>query len=224
MSLFSRIDTIDPQWEGYTIARNTTIETEEQNALLQISKIRYEESNIFNLDAYFRTDLKRILEGKDVLEVGSNHGGAALAHYQLYNLKSIVGIDTSESQIEISRLFFKSKGVNSNFDFVKCYAEDLPFPSNSFDVIISFDVFEHVSDLSAVMNECFRVLRQKGKLLLIFPSHYHPTRHHLYVVTATPCVHWFFSPQEIMDVFWDILGDNLKYRDKKGIERRALRS
>lgn len=224
MNLFSRIGQGDPQWEGYTIARNAVTNENRQNALLQISKIRYEESKTYPLDRYFRTDLKRILEGKDVLEIGSNHGGAALAYFELYELKSIFGLDVTESQAEISRLFFKSRGLNSNFGFVKGYAEALPFSSGSFDAVISFDTFEHVSDLLSTMNECFRVLRPNGKLLCVFPSYYHPTQTHLSAVTSAPCLHWVFTPQEIMEAFWDILDDNATYRDRKALKRRPLRA
>lgn len=222
MNLFSQIDKVDPRWEGYAIARNAATEAERQNALLEISKARYKESKRIMLDEYFKTDLRDILRGKDVLEVGSNHGGASLAYFELYELKSITGIDTTESQIETSKLFFKNKGVHSGFSFVKAFAEHLPFASNSFDAIISFDVFEHVMDLSCVMSECFRVLRSGGKLLAVFPSFYQPLAHHLKVVTYAPCVHWFFSPGRIMDIFWEILDENPVYRDYKGLERRPL--
>jgi len=224
MNLFSRINKPSAQWEGYTIARNATTNEARQDGLLQIAKTRYEESKAFPLDRYFKTDLRSMLKGKDVLEVGSNHGGAALAYFERYELKSIVGLDTTESQVETSTLFFKSRGLNSNFDFVKGYAEALPFSSGSFDAVISFDVFEHVSDLSSTMNECFRVLRPNGKLLCVFPSYYHPTQTHLVDVTSAPCLHWVFTPQEIMEVFWDILDDNPAYRDKKGLKRRPLRA
>ena len=223
MNLFSQIGKVDSRWEGYAIALNATTEVEKQNALLEISNARYEESKKIPLDEYFKTDLRDILRGKNVLEVGSNHGGASLAYFELYELKSITGIDTTESQVETSNLFFKNRGVHSGFDFIKAYAEHLPFASNSFDAIISFDVFEHVADLSCVMSECFRVLRRGGKLLAVFPSYYQPAAHHLTPVTKTPCVHWFFTPDNIMEVFWEILDENPEYRDRKGIERRPLR-
>jgi len=105
-----------------------------------------------------------ILRGKDVLEIGSSFGGASLAYFEMYNLKSITGIDTSGSQVETSKLVFQRKGIVRVFDFVQGYGEKLPFPSESFDAIITFDVFEHVRDLPAVMGEGFRVLRPGGKL------------------------------------------------------------
>lgn len=223
MTLFSNINRVDSQWEGYSLARNASTDKEEQDALLTIARCRYEESKEYPLDAYFKTDLKEVLQNKCVLEIGCNHGGATLAYFQLYGLKKIVGFDTSDKQAETGRMFFKNEGVPPDrYEFGTGYAEELPYPDNSFDVIITYDTFEHVADLSAVMKECYRVLRPKGMLMCIFPSYWHPTQHHLTDVTSAPCIHWFFSPQKLMEAYWEILDDNPVYRDYKGIERRPL--
>ena len=187
--MMSGIERVDQTWEGYRLARNAASEAQRQEALLQISENRYLESKTYTLDSYFRTDLRSLLQGKDVLEIGSNHGGASLAYFEMYGLKSITGLDTTESEIAISKVFFKSKGMKSGFDFVQGYGEKLPFPVGSFDAIIAFDVFEHVQDLKMVAGECFRVLRPGGTLLTAFPSFYHPTQHHLFSVTTIPFVH-----------------------------------
>jgi len=45
----------------------------------------------------------------------------------------------------------------------------LTFPNESFDLILSFDVMEHVSDSRAALRECFRCLRPGGILLFGAP-------------------------------------------------------
>jgi ubiquinone/menaquinone biosynthesis C-methylase UbiE len=222
MGLLSSVNRVDPTWEGYRIARSVKTEEERQAALLRISENRYRESKESTLDSYFRTSLRSLLHGRDALEIGSNHGGASLAYFEMYGLRSITGLDTTESEIEISKVFFKSKGISSGFDFVQGYGENLPFSANSFDAIIAFDVFEHVQDLKAVVGECLRVLRPGGKLLTAFPSFYHPTQHHLFSVSRAPFIHYLFSSKDIMDVFYDILDDNPEYRDRIGARRRPL--
>ncbi|KFO66690.1 hypothetical protein ER57_15770 [Smithella sp. SCADC] len=222
MNMMSGIERVDKTWEGYRLARNAVTESQRQAALLQISENRYLESKTYTLDSYFRTDLKGLLLGKDVLELGSNHGGASLAYYEMYGLKSITGLDTTESQVVISNKFFELKGLKTNFNFVQGYGENLPFPSEAFDAIIAFDVFEHVQDLNAVVGECFRVLRPGGLLLTAFPSFFHPTQHHLFSVTTVPFVHYMFSNKDIMEVFYDILDENPEYRDRIGAQRRPL--
>ena len=224
MDLFSQVGKTDPRWEGCCTARHATTENEKREAYLQVAKTRYEETKVYPLDLYFGTDLKKILEGKDVLEIGSNYGGGSLAYFHMYNLSSIVGLDIEESQIEISKSFFELNGMNSNFDFIKGEAEQMPFPSNNFDAIVTFNVLEHLPNLRAAMHECYRVLRSNGKLLLVFSGYYGLIEHHLVSVTLAPCIHWFFSPQNIIDAYNDILDENPKYKAKLGANRRPLES
>ncbi|WP_161784346.1 class I SAM-dependent methyltransferase [Aquabacterium sp. NJ1] len=47
--------------------------------------------------------------------------------------------------------------------------EQLPYPDGSVDEIYSSQVFEHLRDLNAVMEECHRVLRPQGLLHVTVP-------------------------------------------------------
>ena len=47
--------------------------------------------------------------------------------------------------------------------------ERLSFASDSLDLIVSNDVFEHVPDVEKAFSECARVLRQGGKMIATFP-------------------------------------------------------
>ena len=224
MKKFSRIGSKRGSWEGYTEARESKTEDEKRQALLKISQSRYEESDVYRMDDVFDVDLISELEGKDILEIGSNHGGGSFYYFEKYKAKSITGIDTSDRQAEISKLFFEQKGVTSNFYFQKAFAEDLPFADHSFDAIISYDVFEHVQDVVQSLKECYRVLKPGGKAFIAFPSYYHLTEHHLTLVTAAPCIHWFYSPETLMEAYYDILDENPEYRDIKGQCRKPLKS
>lgn len=48
----------------------------------------------------------------------------------------------------------------------------LSFPENSFDVVISFDVLEHVEDFDAALANLVRVLKPGGKLLFAAPTQF----------------------------------------------------
>jgi len=56
------------------------------------------------------------------------------------------------------------------FQFVKGNAESLPFPDESFDLIISFDVLEHIHDDLKAIKEMHRVLKEGGNLFLETPN------------------------------------------------------
>ncbi len=57
----------------------------------------------------------------------------------------------------------------------------LPFDDNTFDLIISNQVFEHVQNYSETIKELHRILKPEGSTIHIFPSRYSPIEPHVYV-------------------------------------------
>lgn len=54
---------------------------------------------------------------------------------------------------------------------VRARAEDLPFQSESFDLVCMFDVIEHVERDDRVLEECARVLAPGGTIAISVPAH-----------------------------------------------------
>jgi ubiquinone/menaquinone biosynthesis C-methylase UbiE len=52
-----------------------------------------------------------------------------------------------------------------------CDARRITYPSNYFDLVILFDVLEHVKESKKVVSEIHRVLKKKGVLLLTVPAY-----------------------------------------------------
>src|SRR5262249_51295934 len=63
--------------------------------------------------------------------------------------------------------------------YMSALGESLPVTSGSIDLVLSYDVFEHVQDPAKCLGECFRVLKPGGLALLVFPPYHHPTGAHL---------------------------------------------
>ncbi|NPA06132.1 MAG: class I SAM-dependent methyltransferase [Chloroflexi bacterium] len=61
---------------------------------------------------------------------------------------------------------------------VNAAGEALPFPSNTFDYVISHEVIEHVQDDRAAVREMIRVLKIGGRLLLFCPNRGYPFETH----------------------------------------------
>jgi len=57
-------------------------------------------------------------------------------------------------------------------------SENLPLPTNSFDLVLSHEVLEHVTDDQAAINEIVRVLRPGGRLVLFCPNRGYPFETH----------------------------------------------
>jgi len=181
----------------------TASESDQQAMMLASSVSKYRSELAYPWDNYFGLDLRPMLRGTNVLDLGCFTGGRAIAWYQRYDLGSITGIDVNPVFIEAGRRFAESQGANARF--VQAFGEALPFGDGTFDAILSFDVFEHVQDLSETLRECRRVLRPGGRLLLVFPSYFHPTEHHLSLVTRAPCIHWLFSGTTLLAAYNGIL-------------------
>jgi SAM-dependent methyltransferase len=138
------------------------------------------------------------LAGLDVLDLGCGYGGRAAYCAVAAETKSIVGLEISD---EIARIAARSvSGIcdGRTVSFCVGLGEHLPFASESFDAILSYDVFEHVRDLDAVLRECHRVLRPGGRLYALFPPYYGPRAHHLGFVTTFPFLHHLFGPETLV--------------------------
>jgi 2-polyprenyl-6-hydroxyphenyl methylase/3-demethylubiquinone-9 3-methyltransferase len=100
-------------------------------------------------------------KGLKVLDIGC---GGGLACEYVANLNAYVsGIDLSLNSIKIAQEHAKKN--NLNIDYQRGIAENLPYEENSFDVVLCFDVLEHVDDWQKVIFEAFRVLKKDGLFL-----------------------------------------------------------
>jgi len=182
-----------------------------QEIMHRLSSSRYELERRNPFESYFGLDLTPFLKGSTVLDLGCFAGGAAIAWMERYGIERMYGVDVRDIYVQAAQRFAVSKKVNAHF--AASIGEALPFNDNCFDVVLSFDVFEHVRSVRKVMGECCRILRPGGMLLLVFPGYFHPTEHHLSMVTLTPCLHWFFSGEDLIEAYNGVL-------DQRGEEAR----
>lgn len=108
--------------------------------------------------------LKGYLSDRDnlVLDIGC---GTGVFLKELSKLKDmqIYGLDISSYAIESSL----KKGFN------KLYLENATkthFVDHYFDFITGLDIFEHIEDDTKAFSECFRILKDKGRMLLTVPA------------------------------------------------------
>ncbi|NJD99641.1 class I SAM-dependent methyltransferase [Thermococcus sp. LS1] len=70
----------------------------------------------------------------------------------------VIGLDASEGMLEIAR----AKGLNC----IKGDAYSLPFPDESFDLVLSVTMFEFIHKPEQVISEIHRVLKPGGEVLI----------------------------------------------------------
>jgi SAM-dependent methyltransferase len=108
--------------------------------------------------------LARIKEGDSVLDLGSGAGfDCFLASRRVGKTGKVIGVDMTEEMIEKARENAK-KYKFSNVEFVLGDIEELPFPENKFDVIISNCVINLAPDKLKVFKEAYRVLKKDGRM------------------------------------------------------------
>ena len=147
------------------------------------------------------------LTGKTVLDFGCFTGGRAVRWAEQYGIELICGTDINPIYIQAAKEFSESKGLKSDFRLLG-EANKLPFDDKQIDTIVTFDVFEHVNDLSESIRECLRVLKPGGILFAVFPSYYQPLESHLDLVTRTPALQWLFSGETLSKAYLQILSED----------------
>jgi SAM-dependent methyltransferase len=65
-----------------------------------------------------------------------------------------------------------------NPHIIAAAGEELPFPTNHFDLILSHEVIEHVQDDRAAVSEMVRTLQPGGRLILFCPNRGYPFETH----------------------------------------------
>ena len=108
---------------------------------------------------------RSLVADRRVLDLGSGEGfGAALL---ASSARSVTGIDVSRDTIEHSRLNY----AGSNLEFRVASATDLSdFADGSFDVVVAFEIIEHVAEQEELLDEAARVLAPGGLFIASTPE------------------------------------------------------
>jgi ubiquinone/menaquinone biosynthesis C-methylase UbiE len=122
-----------------------------------------------------RLDLIRqhvALEGRRILDVGCGVGTYVTKFSEFSD--QVYGVDIDEEKVEIASRHLKN--------IFLAPAEKLPFPDNTFDVILLHEVIEHVEDDRATVAEAYRCLRPGGQVIIFAPNRLYPFETHGFFV------------------------------------------
>ncbi len=94
---------------------------------------------------------------------GSGYGSALLSNYA----NKVIGVDINEEVIDYCNRTYRLP----NLSFKKIYPNyTLPFKEKLFDVIVSFQVIEHIPDVQGYLFELKSVLKDNGVLFITTPN------------------------------------------------------
>jgi SAM-dependent methyltransferase len=103
--------------------------------------------------------------GKTILDLGCGPYPLSIAFDDCH----IIGLDPLVHEYE--RAGFPLSEFADRVTFVRGFAEDMPFSSQSFDAVISVNAIDHVDDFPSAAREISRVLKRNG--ILRMHVHYH---------------------------------------------------
>ena len=107
---------------------------------------------------------RRYADGKRVLDAGcgTGYGSAELSQ----SASAVTGVDISADAIEYASASYRIPGVR----FLESSCTAVPFPPESFDLVVAFEVIEHLADYRAFLKECARVLTPEGLFIVSSPN------------------------------------------------------
>jgi ubiquinone/menaquinone biosynthesis C-methylase UbiE len=130
----------------------------------------------------------RYCRGKDVVEVacGSGQGLGILASVS----RSLEAGDYSDQILEIARAHYGSRVRVTQLD-----AQSLPYADGSKDVIILFEAIYYIPDATRFVQECRRVLRPGGRVLVATANK------DLWDFSPSPLSHSYYGAAELVALF-----------------------
>jgi SAM-dependent methyltransferase len=135
---------------------------------------------------------ERFAAGGDVLEVGCGYGRNLVA-LAATSARLVVGADVQRAELRRAQHERLAPLAERSRDRVALVHQDpwrLPFADGAFDLVVLWQVLEHVfrpEEKQRVMNECARVLRPGGHLLIETPNQWFPVDYH---DNRVPFAHW----------------------------------
>lgn len=143
------------------------------------------------------------LDDRRVLDLGCGDGIISLGLATRTGAASVIGLDLEPVDIA----FLAEKAIQNGVDvevphltFGVSDENRLPLPDSSVDVVITWSVFEHVTDMPEVMSEIRRVLVTDGLLFIqIWPLFYSEHGSHLWPWFDEGFAHLTLGEHELVD-------------------------
>ena len=107
----------------------------------------------------------KYVKNKNVLDAacGTGYGTKML---KISGANHIIGVDISKTCLENAKKTYQEEAL----EFVQGDIHNLSFENNYFDVVISFETIEHISDGSKWIDESARVLKDDGLFIVSTPN------------------------------------------------------
>jgi len=107
------------------------------------------------------------VKGKRVLDAGSGSGYGSYLLVQRGKPREIIGVDLSEEAVEYASATYHHPKLQYRVNNVEKLSG---LEDESFDVVVSFEVIEHLNDIDAYLHAIRRVLKKDGIFIVSTPN------------------------------------------------------
>ena len=111
-----------------------------------------------------------VQQAQDILDVGCGIGGSSLYLAEKFNATA-TGITLSPVQAARATERATAAGLNTKTRFLVADALSMPFAEASFDLVWALESGEHMPDKTQFLQECYRVLKPGGTLIMVTWCH-----------------------------------------------------
>lgn len=157
----------------------------------------------FGIDVKWRKKVIAIVgenNPKQLLDIATGTGDLAIMMAALHPDK-IIGLDISAGMLEVGKQKIAKANLSDKIEMMVGDSENMPFKDNTFDAItVSFGV-RNFANLNKGLTEIKRVLKPKGKLVILETSV--PTKfpfkqgYHFYTSAILPIIGKLFSKDKV---------------------------
>jgi ubiquinone/menaquinone biosynthesis C-methylase UbiE len=113
------------------------------------------------------------LKGKKVLDVACGTGYG----------KDLLGDNIDYTGVDSDKNCIKYAKANFNGKYVRASIYTMPFPEGSFDTVISFETLEHLQYPTKALQNIFKILCVRGRLIVSIPMNHPDTIYHKEIYT-----------------------------------------
>ncbi|MEY6552609.1 class I SAM-dependent methyltransferase [Bacillus cereus] len=102
------------------------------------------------------------IQNKQIIDIGCG-GGIYTKELALMGAKNVVGLDFSKEILQAAK---ENCNNFSNISFIHGDTHNIPYPNETFDIVISRAVIHHLQDIPTFLREASRILNKNGVLIL----------------------------------------------------------